>query len=95
MEDENIELLEYSNLLYGIYPFQGPDRVLREDKIIGRRYSHKELRRSFLDGISYLCDVNPQGSTVTAGALNKVSSGAILHLAANEGVTQSVHQFIK
>lgn len=85
MKDENVGELEKANLLYGIHPFQGLDRVDSEGKKFGNRGTPKMYRHSFLDNICYLCDVYPQGGTVTAGALNQISSsssssGAILYL---------------
>lgn len=95
MLDENVQILEYANILFGLDPFQGVDRVEREDKRSGKRYTLKELYRSFLDSVSYLCDIHPQGGTVTAAALEKVQHGAILHLAANEGIPNHIRPFIK
>jgi hypothetical protein len=95
MLDENVQLLEYANILFGLDPFQGVDRVEREDKRSGKRYTIEELYRSFLDSISYLCDIHPQGGTVTAAALSRVQNVAILHLAANEGIPSRIRPFIK
>lgn len=96
MNDENVGVLELANLLYGIHPFQGLDRVDSESKRLGNRDPHKTCRHSFLDNISYLCDIHPEGGTVTAGALNRLpSSGVLLYLAANEGVPDHIRPFIE
>lgn len=52
------------------------------------------LRRDFLDKISYLCDVEKSGSTVTAAALREVPAFNILWLASNEGVRPGVGAFV-
>lgn len=94
-DNDNVQILECTNILHRLHPFQGVDRIEREDKRSGKRHTPEELYHSFLDSISYLCDIHPQGGTVTAAALNKVQHGAILHLAANEGVQNCIRPFIE
>lgn len=95
LKDVEVDLYENLNLLHALDPFQGLDHVDRQDKKCDDRYTSQELRRSFLDGISYLCDIDPQGGTVTAGAMRKVFSNALLYVAANEGIKAGVLEFVK
>jgi len=53
-----------------------------------------EMRRDFLDKISYLCDTEKGGATVTAAALQSLPRGNILWLAANEGVEPETEKFV-
>ncbi|KAL4900922.1 hypothetical protein BDW74DRAFT_182251 [Aspergillus multicolor] len=99
LKDEETRLYEYLNLLHCLDEFQGKDRVDHEDKKAGvKRHTAKEMRRSFLDGVAYLCDVDPKGGTVTAGALRKYypkrrsqDVKAVLYLAANEPIINNLH----
>jgi hypothetical protein len=95
LKDEEVDLYENLKLLHALDPFQGLNHVNRQDKKCDDRYTSQELRRSFLDGISYLCDIDPQGGTVTAGAMCEVSPNALLYLAANESIKARVRKFVK
>ena len=57
--------------------------------------SERELRRDFLDKISYLCDTEKGGRTVTAGALQSLLHDNVLWLAANEGVSEGTRYFVE
>lgn len=55
-----------------------------------------ELRRDFLDRLSYLCDVDKSGATVTAAAMQyKNANFNVLWLAANEGIRDEVKSFVE
>lgn len=60
-----------------------------------------ELRRSFLDNVSYLCDNRKHGGTVTAAALRRNGKHRIfphsstLYIAANEGIQTRVQKFAR
>lgn len=100
LKDNEITLYKYLNLLHCLDEFQGQGRVDREDKKCGEnRYTTEELRRSFLDGVSYLCDISPKGDTVTAAAIRKFyrkrDIQARLYLAANEPILDKVRDFLK
>ncbi|KAJ5658577.1 uncharacterized protein N7484_002226 [Penicillium longicatenatum] len=99
LEENEVTLHKYLNLLYCLDGFQGQGRIDREDKKCGEnRYTTKELRRSFLDGVSYLCDINSKGGTVTAAAIRKFYQKnqiqARLYLAANEPILDKVYDFV-
>lgn len=99
LEENEVTLHKYLNLLHCLDEFQGQGRIDREDKKCGEnRYTTKELRRSFLDGVSYLCDIRPNGGTVTAAAIRKFYKKkeiqARLYLAANETIPDEVFGFV-
>ncbi|CAI6332052.1 unnamed protein product [Periconia digitata] len=54
-----------------------------------------EARRNFLDAFAYLCDINTGGDTVTAAALQKLSSGNVLWLAANRGIPPHILDYAR
>jgi hypothetical protein len=54
-----------------------------------------ELRRDFLDKLSYLCDIDKSGATVTAAAMRKEYAFNVLYLAANEGIKPEVKNFVE
>lgn len=57
--------------------------------------ANTELRRDFLNRLSYLCDINKSGATVTAAATQqKRANFHILWLAANEGIRPEVRLFV-
>lgn len=108
LREEEVKLHQLMNLLHCLNKFQGQEPVDREDKRCSEnRYSTKELRRSFLDGVCYLCDINTMGGTVTAAALRKYYPKpgpyhlrnerieAALYLAANETILPKVQSFVK
>lgn len=51
------------------------------------------LRRSFVDGITYLCAAERHPGRVTAAALQKTPQGPVLWLAANDGVEMATMSF--
>ena len=91
---EDIELYRRLLLLHLLGPFRG-DHIERQFKENASKSSTDELRRSFLGGISYLCDIEKGGATVTAAALQKLPFSNFLWLAANEGVRPSVEHFVR
>lgn len=57
---------------------------------------HLELRRDFLDKLSYLCDIHKSGATVTSAAMQqKKRFSNILWLAANESIRPEVRIFVE
>ena len=52
-----------------------------------------KLRRSFLDGIAYICAFEKFTGCVTAAGLENTPSGPVLWLAANGGITPTVLLF--
>lgn len=95
-----LKLLLYSLLNPYKDILQDRDLVTAGDVEAGRK-SITELRRSFLDNVSYLCDNTKHGGTVTAAALRRadkhqmISHSSVLHLAANEGIQTPVQKFAR
>jgi len=83
-------------LLYSMLePYKGyhVERQHSQDAVHDTR-SLSEMRRDFLDKISYLCDTEKGGATVTAAALQHLPLGNILWLTANEDVKADTKDFI-
>ena len=80
-------------LLFGVMAEYNGLHLEREAEQDSARSSEGELRRNFLDKISYLCDTDKGGKTVTAGALEKLLHGNVLWLAANEGISEEIKGF--
>lgn len=55
----------------------------------------QKLRRSFVDGIAYICAYEKLPSRVTAVALEKTPQGIMVWLAANEKVGEKVIRFLE
>ena len=73
-------------------PYNGshiPRKSEQEHEVV----NEQELRRNFLDRLSYLCDIRKEGGTVTASALQELLHGNVLWLAANEGISTEVKAF--
>jgi hypothetical protein len=72
LKDEEINVYSLIYLLHCMDEFQGEGPIHREDKkCSGEQLSAKQLCRSFLDAICYLCDINRKGGTVTAAGLRQ------------------------
>jgi len=54
----------------------------------------RELRRTFLDQLAYVCDNIKGGDTVTAMALEAQPSGAVFWVASNNGVSTRTTEFL-
>jgi hypothetical protein len=95
-----LKLLLYSLLNSYRDILQDRHSVTAGDVEAGRK-STTELRRSFLDSVSYLCDNTKHGGTVTAAALRRdgnhqmISHSSTLYLAANEGIQPPVQRFAR
>lgn len=83
-----LKLILYSTM----FPFTAKHSERDVSADISR--DHTELRRDFLDKMSYLCDIQKSGPTVTAAALQKKRGSIILWLAANEGIRPEVKAFV-
>ena len=81
-------------LLHFLGPFHGKYSE-RQFKETNSKYSVVELRRSFLESISYLCDIEKGGATVTSAALQKLLYSNILWLGANEGIRPNIERFVQ
>lgn len=92
MTEEN-DLYPRLLLLQLLSPFLGT-HIERQFKQNDSKSSSDELRRSFLECISYLCDYEKGGATVTAAALQKLDYSNFLWLASNEGVKPNVEEFV-
>jgi hypothetical protein len=57
--------------------------------------NHQKIRRSFADGIAYICAYNIGPDFVTAAALESSPEGVIVWLAANAAVKPKVFTFLK
>ena len=55
----------------------------------------QKLRRSFVDGIAYICAYEKGSRRVTAAALEKTPQGITVWLAANEKLEEKVIQFLE
>ena len=55
----------------------------------------QQLRRSFQDGIAYICAYEKEPSRVTAVALERTPQGITVWLAANENIREHVVQFLE
>ena len=55
----------------------------------------QKLRRSFTDGIAYICAYEKGSRRVTAAALEKTPQGLKVWLAANENIGEKVIQFLE
>lgn len=55
----------------------------------------RELRRTFLDQLAYVCDNTKGGDTVTAMALEAQPSGVIFWVASNSGVSTGTTSFLR
>ncbi|KAF1829577.1 hypothetical protein BDW02DRAFT_592514 [Decorospora gaudefroyi] len=67
-----------------------------KDKSKPRHRSHDPIcdaRRDFLDAFAYLCDIQKDGKTVTAAALQKLTESNFLWLAANEGISDDIMSY--
>ncbi|GKZ30023.1 hypothetical protein AbraIFM66950_007543 [Aspergillus brasiliensis] len=108
LKEEEVKLHQVMNLLHSLGPFHGRGPVDRDDKKCSdNRYSTQEMRRAFLDGICYLCDINTMGGTVTAATLRKYyvnptsdqlgpeNIRSILYIAANETILPKVCSFVR
>jgi hypothetical protein len=91
---EEMHLYPRLLLLQLLSPFRG-DYVERQFKENTDKSSPEELRRYFLECISYLCDTEKGGATVTAAGLQKLPLSNFLWLAANEGVRLNVKEFVE
>jgi hypothetical protein len=74
--------------------YNGP-YIKRQADEFSKGSSLQELRRGFVNKISYLCDVRKEGGTVTAAALQALKYGNFLWLAANEGITNDIKSFVQ
>ena len=80
-------------LLHALGPFLGPHE--RQFIADADQEDPTKLRRSFLNAISYLCDIERGGKTVTAAALQRLPLSNFLWLAANENVRKEVFDFVE
>ena len=55
----------------------------------------QKLRRSFVDGIAYICSFEKEPKRVTAVAIEKTPQGIIVWLAANEDIGENVVHFLE
>ena len=91
---EEMELYPRLLLLHLLSSFRG-DNVERQSDESATKSSLDEQRRDFLNGISYLCDIEKGGGTVTAAPLQKLTFSNFLWLAANQGVSLHIERFIR
>jgi hypothetical protein len=92
--------LEFSTklMLYAVLePYRGVhgEREMAEDFGDPSLRSMVELRHDFLDKLSYLCDIEKNGSTTSAAALQQILGGVNLWIAANEGIKDKVFDFVE
>lgn len=78
-------------LLYVLDPVQGDHVYPGTDRLPPRELGTKELRRRFLDSLSYVCDYEKGGDTVTAIS---VTNGPTYHVASNQQTTKEVKDFL-
>ncbi|KAF2093899.1 hypothetical protein NA57DRAFT_61115 [Rhizodiscina lignyota] len=84
----------YSRLILLSLLSKYKDRPTERDAAGEKQSELIKYRRDFLDRLSYLCDIDKFGSTVTAAALQKVPAFNILWLAANESFHPGVEEFV-
>lgn len=94
LSDDQVEFYLKLILYSTISPFKAKHSERGMSIKISGDYS--ELRRDFLDKLSYLCDIHKSGATVTAAAMQqKKRVSNILWLAANEGIRPEVKVFVE
>ena len=71
------------------------ERIKSEASINTLSPNIHKIRRSFVDGIAYICAYEKGPSRVTAAALEKTPQGITVWLAANEKLEKKVIQFLE
>ena len=70
------------------------DRIKPESDTNSISPNIHKLRRSFVDGIAYICAYEKGVRRVTAAALERTPEGILIWLAANENIEEKVIQFL-
>lgn len=81
-------------LLHSLGPIRG-ERIKSEANINTLSPNIHRLRRSFVDGLAYICSYEKGPSCVTAVALEKIPQGIVVWLAGNETVGKQVIRFLE
>ena len=81
-------------LLNALDPIRG-ERIKPESEIHGNSPNVQKLRRSFVDGIAYICAYEKGPHHVTAAALEQKPQGIKVWLASNENIGDRVIQFLE
>lgn len=71
------------------------ERIKAETGSFSSSPNIQKLRRSFVDGIAYICAYQKGPSCVTAAGLEKTPQGVTVWLAANEDIGTDVIRFLK
>jgi hypothetical protein len=70
------------------------ERIRLDSTVDDAGTNQRKIRRSFADGIAYVCAYRTDGDYVTAAALERTPEGIIVWLAANTTVEEKVVEFV-